>query len=93
MALRQRNSSSLGRRVFGIMVVPRLWRADNRGIPFHASTDASFACIREIGVETGGSNIQFAVHPDTGRMIVIEILGRVVTSRPGTGSSFKVDTS
>jgi len=42
--------------------------------------DASFACIREIGVETGGSNIQFAVHPDTGRMIVIEMNPRVSRS-------------
>jgi carbamoyl-phosphate synthase large subunit len=42
--------------------------------------DFSFACIREIGVETGGSNIQFAVHPDTGRMIVIEMNPRVSRS-------------
>ncbi|MCP5555314.1 MAG: carbamoyl-phosphate synthase large subunit [Verrucomicrobiales bacterium] len=42
--------------------------------------DASFACIREIGVETGGSNIQFAIHPDTGRMIVIEMNPRVSRS-------------
>ena len=39
--------------------------------------DASIACIREIGVETGGSNIQFAVHPETGRMVVIEMNPRV----------------
>ena len=42
--------------------------------------DFSFACIREIGVETGGSNIQFAIHPDTGRMIVIEMNPRVSRS-------------
>ena len=42
--------------------------------------DASFAVIREIGVETGGSNIQFAIHPDTGRMIVIEMNPRVSRS-------------
>jgi carbamoyl-phosphate synthase large subunit len=42
--------------------------------------DASFACIREIGVETGGSNIQFAMDPDTGRMIVIEMNPRVSRS-------------
>jgi len=42
--------------------------------------DASFAVIREIGVETGGSNIQFAVNPDTGRMIVIEMNPRVSRS-------------
>ncbi len=42
--------------------------------------DASFAVIREIGVETGGSNIQFAVHPGTGRMVVIEMNPRVSRS-------------
>lgn len=42
--------------------------------------DASFAVIREIGVETGGSNIQFAMDPKTGRMIVIEMNPRVSRS-------------
>jgi carbamoyl-phosphate synthase large subunit len=42
--------------------------------------DAAIACIREIGVETGGSNIQFAVHPETGRMVVIEMNPRVSRS-------------
>jgi len=42
--------------------------------------DASLSVIREIGVETGGSNIQFACHPDTGRMIVIEMNPRVSRS-------------
>jgi carbamoyl-phosphate synthase large subunit len=42
--------------------------------------DASFAVIREIGVETGGSNIQFAVNPTTGRMVVIEMNPRVSRS-------------
>jgi len=42
--------------------------------------DASFMVIREIGVETGGSNIQFAVHPDNGRMVVIEMNPRVSRS-------------
>ncbi|MEK7950546.1 carbamoyl-phosphate synthase large subunit [Luteolibacter soli] len=42
--------------------------------------DASFAVIREIGVETGGSNIQFAIDPKTGRMIVIEMNPRVSRS-------------
>ncbi len=42
--------------------------------------DASFAVIREIGVETGGSNIQFAVNPNNGRMIVIEMNPRVSRS-------------
>jgi carbamoyl-phosphate synthase large subunit len=42
--------------------------------------DAAIAIIREIGVETGGSNIQFAVHPQTGRMCVIEMNPRVSRS-------------
>ncbi|QDT70788.1 Carbamoyl-phosphate synthase large chain [Planctomycetes bacterium MalM25] len=42
--------------------------------------DASLAVIREIGVETGGSNIQFAICPNTGRMIVIEMNPRVSRS-------------
>ncbi|MBF0594428.1 MAG: carbamoyl-phosphate synthase large subunit [Candidatus Omnitrophica bacterium] len=42
--------------------------------------DQSLALIRAIGVETGGSNIQFAVHPNTGRMVVIEMNPRVSRS-------------
>ncbi|MGH9704660.1 MAG: carbamoyl-phosphate synthase large subunit, partial [Candidatus Acidiferrales bacterium] len=42
--------------------------------------DAAAAIIREVGVETGGSNIQFAIHPQTGRMIVIEMNPRVSRS-------------
>jgi carbamoyl-phosphate synthase large subunit len=42
--------------------------------------DASIKVIREIGVETGGSNIQFAVHPEDGRVIVIEMNPRVSRS-------------
>ncbi|MBI3831922.1 MAG: carbamoyl-phosphate synthase large subunit [Planctomycetes bacterium] len=42
--------------------------------------DASIAIIREIGVETGGSNMQFGIHPDTGRMVVIEMNPRVSRS-------------
>ncbi len=42
--------------------------------------DAAIACIRKIGVETGGSNIQFAVHPETGRMVLIEMNPRVSRS-------------
>ena len=47
---------------------------------YQAMRDASFAVIREIGVETGGSNIQFSVDPATGRMIVIEMNPRVSRS-------------
>ncbi len=42
--------------------------------------DQAVAIIREIGVDTGGSNIQFAVHPDTGRVVVIEMNPRVSRS-------------
>ena len=42
--------------------------------------DASIAILREIGVDTGGSNVQFAVNPETGRMIVIEMNPRVSRS-------------
>ncbi len=47
---------------------------------YQVMRDAAFAVIREIGVETGGSNIQFAVHPETGRMVVIEMNPRVSRS-------------
>jgi len=42
--------------------------------------DAAIACIREIGVDTGGSNVQFAINPKDGRMIVIEMNPRVSRS-------------
>jgi carbamoyl-phosphate synthase large subunit len=42
--------------------------------------DASLAVLREIGVDTGGSNVQFAINPDTGRMIIIEMNPRVSRS-------------
>ncbi|MBI4706632.1 MAG: carbamoyl-phosphate synthase large subunit [Candidatus Omnitrophica bacterium] len=42
--------------------------------------DAAIACIREIGVETGGSNIQFALNPENGRMVIIEMNPRVSRS-------------
>ena len=42
--------------------------------------DASVAILRKVGVETGGSNVQFALHPETGRMIVVEMNPRVSRS-------------
>jgi carbamoyl-phosphate synthase large subunit len=42
--------------------------------------DAAIACIREIGVDTGGSNVQFAINPRDGRMVVIEMNPRVSRS-------------
>jgi len=47
---------------------------------YQVMRDAAVAIIREIGVETGGSNIQFAIHPDDGRMAVIEMNPRVSRS-------------
>ena len=47
---------------------------------FQIMRDASLAVLREIGVETGGSNVQFGVNPDNGRMVVIEMNPRVSRS-------------
>jgi carbamoyl-phosphate synthase large subunit len=47
---------------------------------YQAMRDAGLACIRAVGVETGGSNIQFAVHPGDGRMVIIEMNPRVSRS-------------
>ena len=47
---------------------------------YQVMRDASIAILREIGVDTGGSNVQFAIDPDTGRMIVIEMNPRVSRS-------------
>jgi hypothetical protein len=52
--------------------------ADRQGIPDHARR--LLAVLREIGVETGGSNVQFAVNPADGRMVVIEMNPRVSRS-------------
>jgi carbamoyl-phosphate synthase large subunit len=60
-----------------ITVAPIQTLADKE---YQKMRDAAIACIREIGVETGGSNIQFAVHPGTGRMVVIEMNPRVSRS-------------
>ena len=49
-------------------------------VEYQQMRDASFAILRRIGVETGGSNVQFAVHPETGRQIVIEMNPRVSRS-------------
>jgi carbamoylphosphate synthase large subunit len=47
---------------------------------YQAMRDAAIVIIREIGVETGGSNIQFAIHPENGEMVVIEMNPRVSRS-------------
>jgi len=49
-------------------------------VEYQAMRDAAFACIRRVGVETGGSNVQFAVHPETGEQVVIEMNPRVSRS-------------
>ncbi|MFA4905277.1 MAG: carbamoyl-phosphate synthase large subunit [Candidatus Margulisiibacteriota bacterium] len=49
-------------------------------VEYQKMRDQSIAAIRAIGVETGGSNIQFAVHPETGRMVIIEMNPRVSRS-------------
>ena len=49
-------------------------------VEYQSMRDAAFACIRRIGVETGGSNIQFAVNPENGEMVVIEMNPRVSRS-------------
>ncbi len=60
-----------------ITVAPAMTLSDRE---YQAMRDASFAVIREIGVETGGSNIQFSLCPETGRMVVIEMNPRVSRS-------------
>ncbi|GAC1561627.1 MAG: carbamoyl-phosphate synthase large subunit [Beijerinckiaceae bacterium] len=60
-----------------ITVAPALTLTDKE---YQVMRDASIAVLREIGVETGGSNVQFAIDPATGRMIVIEMNPRVSRS-------------
>ena len=49
-------------------------------VEYQQMRDAAFACIRRVGVETGGSNVQFAVDPATGKQVVIEMNPRVSRS-------------
>jgi carbamoyl-phosphate synthase large subunit len=49
-------------------------------VEYQQMRDAAFACIRRVGVETGGSNVQFAVDPSTGEQVVIEMNPRVSRS-------------
>ncbi|TPE51500.1 carbamoyl-phosphate synthase large subunit [Amaricoccus solimangrovi] len=60
-----------------ITVAPALTLTDKE---YQIMRNASIAVLREIGVETGGSNVQFAVHPETGRLVVIEMNPRVSRS-------------
>ncbi|MHC8510419.1 MAG: carbamoyl-phosphate synthase large subunit [Rhodospirillales bacterium] len=60
-----------------ITVAPALTLTDKE---YQIMRNASIACLREIGVETGGSNVQFAVNPEDGRLVVIEMNPRVSRS-------------
>lgn len=60
-----------------ITIAPALTLTDKE---YQNMRDASFKILREVGVDTGGSNVQFSVNPDTGRMIVIEMNPRVSRS-------------
>ena len=60
-----------------ITVAPALTLTDKE---YQRMRDASIACLREIGVDTGGSNVQFAIDPDSGRMLIIEMNPRVSRS-------------
>ena len=60
-----------------ITVAPALTLTDKE---YQIMRNASLAVLRVIGVETGGSNVQFAVHPETGRLVVIEMNPRVSRS-------------
>ena len=60
-----------------ITVAPALTLTDRE---YQVMRNASIAVLREIGVETGGSNVQFAVNPDNGRLVIIEMNPRVSRS-------------
>ena len=60
-----------------ITVAPALTLTDKE---YHRMRDASIACLRAIGVDTGGSNVQFALNPADGRMLIIEMNPRVSRS-------------
>ena len=60
-----------------ITIAPALTLTDKE---YQRMRDASFAILREVGVDTGGSNVQFSINPETGRMIVIEMNPRVSRS-------------
>ena len=60
-----------------ITIAPALTLTDKE---YQRMRDASFKILREVGVDTGGSNVQFSINPETGRMIVIEMNPRVSRS-------------
>src|SRR5450631_1784644 len=60
-----------------VTVAPALTLTDKE---YQIMRDASIACLRKIGVDTGGSNVQFAINPDDGRLLIIEMNPRVSRS-------------
>ncbi len=60
-----------------VTVAPALTLTDKE---YQVMRDASIACLRQIGVDTGGSNVQFAVNPEDGKLVVIEMNPRVSRS-------------
>ena len=60
-----------------VTIAPALTLTDKE---YQVMRNASIACLRKIGVETGGSNVQFAINPKNGRMVVIEMNPRVSRS-------------
>ena len=60
-----------------VTVAPALTLTDKE---FQVMRNASIECLRKIGVETGGSNVQFAINPRDGRMVIIEMNPRVSRS-------------
>jgi len=60
-----------------ITVAPQMTLTDRE---YQVMRDEAIKCIRKIGIDTGGSNIQFAVNPDTGKMLIIEMNPRVSRS-------------
>jgi len=60
-----------------VTVAPALTLTDKE---YQILRNASIACLREIGVDTGGSNVQFAINPDDGRLVIIEMNPRVSRS-------------
>ena len=60
-----------------VTIAPALTLTDKE---YQVMRNASIACLRKIGVETGGSNVQFAINPKSGRMVIIEMNPRVSRS-------------
>ena len=68
-----------------VTIAPALTLTDKE---YQVMRNASIACLRKIGVETGGSNVQFAINPKNGRMVIIEMNPRVSRS-----SSFSIKSN